>query len=76
MTTLATTHGSVFKVGLECAGLNLLVVLLAAGGAELGSWAADSDGSGIGLVVGLAVGMLSHSAGAGRIADAETRSAR
>ena len=60
---------SLWKLGLECAGLNLLVAGLAAGGAEVGLWAAGSSGSGVGLLVGLAVGVVGHSAGAAKLTE-------
>jgi putative effector of murein hydrolase len=64
---------SLLKLGLECAGLNLLVVAFTAAGAEVGMWLAGASGGGIGLATGLAVGLASHAAGSGRIADKESR---
>ena len=64
---------SLLKIGLECAGLNLMVAALAAAGAELGMWIAGAGGGGIGLATGLAVGLASHAAGSGRIADKNSR---
>ncbi len=70
---MTATTQSLTRLGLECVGLNLLVAALAAGGAEFGAWAADTGGSGIGLVVGLAAGMVTHTLGATRLADAQLR---
>lgn len=64
---------SLLKLGLGCAGLNLLTAALATMGAELGLWAAGESGSSIGLATGLAVGLLGHAAGSRRIADKEAR---
>jgi hypothetical protein len=64
---------SLLKLGLEVFGLNLMTAALAVAGAQLGILAAGTSGGGIGLATGLALGLVSHSAGSQRIADTQSR---
>jgi len=73
VTTNVNGGASLLKLGGECAGLNLMVAGLAVVGTQLGSWLADADGSGIGLLAGLVVGLIGHTVGSGMLADRQSR---
>ena len=59
---------SVLKLGTECAGLSLLVAVLAVAGAHAGGWLADAEGSAVGLAAGLFVGLVGQAFGVEAIA--------
>ncbi|HEY3444973.1 MAG TPA: hypothetical protein VGK67_01365 [Myxococcales bacterium] len=64
---------SLLKLGGECAGLNLLVAVLAVAGAQVGTWLADVEGSGVGLAAGLFVGLVGQAFGVEAIAARQSR---
>lgn len=65
--------GSGWRLCLPCAGLNLLVAAVAAGGAQAGTWLAGAEGSAVGLAAGLFAGLVGQAFGVEAIAARQSR---